>query len=288
MLEICPIHFVAYPFLERLALALIQRKQEDLHAIFCKVANCGAGVNSFDPSSSQFAARPPSITAVSDDGPVHRLPASPSMSTTRPRAQAQAQPVAQLPLGLQPFHVLYVSLVVAIVFGGTLYSLWSGSHVYNSLDGFDRLDVLSEASSSSPTAHSSFLPPTSYLADKRNVFNQIFVKRAWAWNTLAFIVQALILKSSSGGGMAAALKKKDDDAAGSAQANAAARTANASKATATKQSTISSPLSISFLRFGVATACWGECPLVSRLNALVDFLSYDLQSFSRAGSLDHP
>lgn len=192
------------------------------------------------------------------------------MSATRSRAQAQAQPVAQLPLGLQPFHLLHVSLVVAIVLGGTLYSLWTGSHVYNSLDGFDRLEVLSQASSSSPTAHSSFLPPTSYLADKRNVFNQIFVKRAWAWNTLAFVVQALFLKSSvTSGRVSAALKKKDDEAAESAQANA-----NASKATATKHSTISSPLSISFLRFGIATACWGECALKTRLGALTKSLPH--------------
>ncbi len=151
---------------------------------------------------------------------------------------------------LKPYHVLYLSIVISIVLGGTAYSIYTGSNLYNSTDELDRLQILAEATSSSPTAHIKFLAPTSYFASKRNVFNQLFVKRAWLWNTVAFVLQAIFLKSPiSAAGREAAQRKKNDD-------EPAATTASAQKANATKQSNITSPLSLSFFRFFVATFCW--------------------------------
>ncbi|KDN53492.1 hypothetical protein K437DRAFT_265562 [Tilletiaria anomala UBC 951] len=171
-------------------------------------------------------------------------------------AQPGARPAARagLPLGLQPFHLLYLCIVGSIVVGGSLYAIATGSHLYNVAEGFDRLHVLNAATSSSPTTHTAFLPPTSYFADKRNVLNQLFVKRAWGWNILAFIIQALFLKSAiSGSGREAAQRKKDDDVAVVPTGPAVAA---AQKTAATRKSTIGSPLSISLFRFATATLCW--------------------------------
>ena len=216
--------------------------------VHCAVCTAYFDFVVYSSSSSPFASPSLRLTsAILSLGVIIPSKRSNKMATKMATRPTQG---SQLPLGLHPYHMLYLSVVCTIVFGGTAYAAFTGSNLFNISEGLDRLDILSEASSSSPTSHSLFLPPKGYFANKRNIINRLFVKKAWAWNTAAFILQAVFLKSHiSSTAREAAQRKKDDDAG---------NTTAAQKANATKQSNITSPLSLSMLRYFAATFCWGE------------------------------
>lgn len=126
---------------------------------------------------------------------------------------------------LRPPHQLYVGLVVVLVLGGTLYSAWRGLHLYN-------------VSLSSPTSAAlvgAARLPNTRLADRRNLLNRLLIKRAWAWTTLAWLVQAVTLR----GPLAAPAERSKQRTDGA-------------------QGTRPGSLAKSAVRYAVATALWGE------------------------------
>lgn len=72
-------------------------------------------------------------------------------------------------------QLLYALLLAATVLAGTLYS----SYYLGTAGSVSRARI--------PGSHQHVLNLPSYFADKRNIFNQWFVKLGWAWTTLAFL-----------------------------------------------------------------------------------------------------
>ena len=183
----------------------------------------------------------------------------------------------KLPLGLQPYHLTFVAYLSSIVLLGTIYSIVYGTHlqnvrissgaggsqfpstlpgaavapapIQNGVDGSTKLGPIP------PTV---FLPPNhalNYWANRKNIVNQVFVKKAWLWTTLAWALQLFFLRlspttSASPSTLAKprtssvlgnrADHKKDEDATTQQPAGA----------------TVTSPVSISVLRYGMATGAW--------------------------------
>jgi hypothetical protein len=130
---------------------------------------------------------------------------------------------------LRPPHQLYIGLVAVLVLGGTLYSAWHGLHLYN-------------VSLSSPTSAAligAARLPNTRLADRRNLLNTLVIKRAWAWTTAAWLVQAATLR----GPLAPAQQQPEGKGKQRADAQQGARPGALAK---------------SAVRYAVATALWGE------------------------------
>ncbi|TKY88560.1 hypothetical protein EX895_002549 [Sporisorium graminicola] len=202
-----------------------------------------------------------------------------SPSTTR-----QQRRQSKLPLGLQPHHLALALYFTSIVVLGTVYSVVYGTH----------LDNVRISSGVAGSANSQFpatlpgaavapapiqngvegmtnlgpIPPTillpphhalNYWANRKNIVNQIFVKKAWLWTTIAWFLQLFFLRLAPSSSTTATTTttasvkprtsavvgsrvdhKKDEDTVVDPPA----------------QATITSPVSISVLRYLIATALW--------------------------------
>lgn len=157
-----------------------------------------------------------------------------------------------LPLGLQRHHIVFVAYLSSIVLLGTAYSIAYGTHINNLRlsSGADSqfpstLPGAAVAPSIQTGADGSTqlgpLPPTialpphhalNYWANRKNIVNRIFVKKAWLWTTAAWLAQLFFLRLAA----ATPRLKKEDARSG--------------------QATITSPVSISVLRYMVATGAW--------------------------------
>ncbi|EST09114.1 Fat storage-inducing transmembrane protein [Kalmanozyma brasiliensis GHG001] len=170
-------------------------------------------------------------------------------TATLPRRQSK------LPLGLQPHHLTFALYFTSIVVIGTTYSVLYGTHLQNvrissGATGDFPSTLPGAAVAPAPvqnTVEGSLnlgpIPPTillpphhalNYWANRKNIVNQLFVKKAWLWTTLAWGMQLFFLRLAP----PRVDKKKDEDAV------------------ATEQATITSPVSISVLRYLVATSAW--------------------------------
>lgn len=139
--------------------------------------------------------------------PRHRRPHPPPQPTLPPLAgMARLHAWAGCSLELHAYHLLYVAAVTALVVGGSLWAWAFDTSGYHLRFGhLDPLDLLHLAPSSSPTAHSRFLPPPYLFAQKHNPFNVYFVKLGWAWNIALWAVQFLLLRAT----YSVALKERD-------------------------------------------------------------------------------
>lgn len=184
---------------------------------------------------------------------------------------------SKLPLGLQPYHLTFVAYLSSIVLLGTIYSVLYGTHLQNvrissgaagsqfpsTLPGAAVAPApiqngVDDSTKLGPIPPTVFLPPShalNYWANRKNIVNQVFVKKAWLWTTLAWALQLFFLRlsptSSASPSTPAKARtssvpgsradhKKDEDAATQQPAGA----------------TITSPVSISVLRYGIATGTW--------------------------------
>ncbi|CDU25075.1 related to SCS3-protein required for inositol prototrophy [Sporisorium scitamineum] len=203
------------------------------------------------------------------------------MSSTYTSPQQRRQ--SKLPLELQPHHVTFALYFTSIVVLGTAYSVIYGTHLQNvrissgvagSADSQFPSTLPRAAVAPAPIQNGvegntnlGPIPPTillpphhalNYWANRKNIVNQIFVKKAWLWTTIAWFLQLFFLRlapTSSTSTTAATTSakprasavvgsrvdhKKDEDAVVDPPA----------------QATIASPVSISVLRYLIATALW--------------------------------
>jgi sulfate adenylyltransferase (ADP) / ATP adenylyltransferase len=119
----------------------------------------GAETGSVPPS--------PSKQAMADDGPSRRAPISSS-------ANARNSPLLPSPL-----ERIVLGLFPAILVFGTVFSVFSPETRHAAYDPVSQSHIQDPA----------FAP--SYFARKSNIFNTIFVKRGWAWMTVAHFAFAL-------------------------------------------------------------------------------------------------
>lgn len=199
-------------------------------------------------------------------------------TTTLPSQRRQTK----LPLGLQPYHLTFALYLSSIVIIGTAYSIIYGTHLQNvrissgavGSDGSQFPSTVPGAAVApapiqngvdgntnlGPIPPTILLPPhhaLNYWANRKNIVNQIFVKKAWLWTTLAWALQLFFLRlapasttpassaakpraSAPVGSRTTTNNKKDDDIA----------------AQAATQATITSPVFISVLRYTIATGIW--------------------------------
>lgn len=164
---------------------------------------------------------------------------------------------SQLPLGLKPYHVVFVVYFSSIVLLGTLYSLAYGTHIQNLNRGlsFPLTSGLEQSIPSVDTGAASTLPPIpptvlqpnhalTYWANRKNIVNRLFVKQAWLWTSIAWLLQLFFLRLIPS---STAASKKDDDKR---------KTVDRAESVAAEQATIGSPVSISVLRYLLATSTW--------------------------------
>lgn len=106
-----------------------------------------------------------------------------------------AQTSAYLHLGtlLRPhrYHLIFFAWISAAVIAGTAYSILSGSYHYSVAMSAVKL------TDAAAYQHLASNAP-SVLVDRGNWINQIFVKRAWFWNTAAVAAIAATLKRTAG------------------------------------------------------------------------------------------
>lgn len=203
------------------------------------------------------------------------------MSTTAPPSQRRQ---TKLPLGLQPYHITFALYLSTIVILGTAYSVLYGTHLQN-------VHISSGAISTADSQFPSTLPgatvapapapvqnrvegntnlgpipPTilllphhalNYWANRKNIVNQIFVKNAWLWTTLAWALQLFFLRLAPASTTPTSTSARPRTSAAVASRN----TINNKKdedaiSQAAQQATITSPLSISVLRYAIATGIW--------------------------------
>ncbi|KAN0065475.1 hypothetical protein ACQY0O_001311 [Thecaphora frezii] len=159
-----------------------------------------------------------------------------------PASNVRPPPPSTLPLGMQPYHIIFFLHFTIIVLFGTFYSILTGSHHTNLHTTLARSSTPSAPLSGDFTAHAN-LPPVAevagYWADRKNLVNQLFVKRAWFWTTLAWAVQCFVLRTHNG-------------AVTEAEAKHAKREGQPQKGEAQG----SGPVARSVLRWTVATGCW--------------------------------
>lgn len=200
---------------------------------------------------------------------------------------------AQLPLGLQPYHLTFAVYLTSIVLLGTVYSITYGTHLQNvrissgaasqfpsTLPGAavaPAASVRNGADGSTtdlgPIPPTILLPPghvLNYWANRRNIVNQIFVKKAWFWTTVAWALQLFFLRLAPSNPSVPASASTANAAPGPAGAAPSARVgsrvqgldhkkdedATVQPTAAPTPATITSPVSISVLRYLVATAAW--------------------------------
>ena len=193
------------------------------------------------------------------------------MSTSNQRRQSK------LPLGLQSHHIHFALYLTSIVILGTAYSIVYGTHLQNvrissglaaSTDSHFPSTLPGAAVAPAPLANGveanvnlGPIPPTillpphhalNYWANRKNIVNRIFVKKAWLWTTIAWALQLFFLRMASAStpttsaarpttSAGARVDRKKDKVAGSERVD---------------QATITSPVSISVLRYLIATSLW--------------------------------
>ncbi|PWN32251.1 uncharacterized protein FA14DRAFT_86545 [Meira miltonrushii] len=189
----------------------------------------------------------------------------------RPGARASG-----LPLNLERYNLVYMGFFTAIVLSGTIYSLLHGTHSYNVL--LSNLGTIATNAAESLTADedpsevadaqegiSKVIAniPTTFLADRRNLLNRLFTKFAWFWTTLAFIAQAVtvrsktprpdIVRTESGSEDHSAVKEKKEKRVERQQKRGTSASTNDD---VDLQATVMGALSISLLRYVIATILW--------------------------------
>lgn len=182
----------------------------------------------------------------------------------RPGARASG-----LPLNLERYNVVYMAAVSAIVLSGTAYSVVYMTHHYNVMLS-DPTGSIAQAMRAGPDGEalnaSHHMPriPGTFLADRRNLVNRVFVKLAWMWTTVAFLAQAFTLRNFStttassssptlAGSANTAGKRRLSDGSGAAAGD---KRQGATQDPAGLQATVMGAASISLLRYCVATALW--------------------------------
>ena len=90
------------------------------------------------------------------------------------------------------YHLIFFAWVAGIVIAGTAYSVYYGSYHHSV--------AMSAAKFTNAAAYQHLVrtAPT-VLINRGNWINQVFVKRAWFWNTAAVAAIAATLKRSAGG-----------------------------------------------------------------------------------------
>lgn len=177
-----------------------------------------------------------------------------STYTTPQRRQS-----SKLPLGLQPRHLTFALYFTSIVVLGTAYSVIYGTHLENvrissgitgstdsqfpsTLPGAAVAPAASIQNGVEGSTNLGPIPPTillpphhalNYWANRKNIANQIFVKKAWLWTTIAWALQLFFLRLTP----------------------ASPTTTSAVNGTPA-QATISSPVSTSVRRYLIATLLW--------------------------------
>lgn len=178
---------------------------------------------------------------------------------------------SSLPLGLQRYHLAYMGFLSAIVLAGTAYSLLYSTHTYNVMLSNPSALVAATpkaASTASLTTSSPRLDrlvdaaklPATIFADRRNLLNRLFIKYAWFWTTLAFLAQVLTLRAAGGHAEDANSKGKGRQRGESVGGEDLGADASATPARTgmerTKEATVYSAMSVSTLRYIVATLLW--------------------------------
>lgn len=188
---------------------------------------------------------------------------------------------SKLPLGLQPHHLTFALYLCSIVVLGTTYSVIYGTHLQNvrissgisgssdsqfpsTLPGAAVAPVPQQNNvegntNLGPIPATILLPPhhaLNYWANRKNIVNQLFVKKACIWTTLAWSLQLFLLRLAP----ASTATTTSAAAPSRASANVASRVDHKKDEDATvepaTQATITSPVSISVLRYMIATAVW--------------------------------
>jgi len=226
-----------------------------------------SAVNNSHPLSVPVAVPVPLV--VSD--PQGRSTRTDTMSITTPQKTI-------LPFNLLPYHLLFLSFVSSIVILGTLYSILTGSYLYN----VQQTSISSTFSTFSSYQHSTHsysynnpIKPTFYFSSKKNFFNVYFVKLAWFWTSLATLIQIILLRSASTNpalnrSLAKGKAKQQED-----------EDVEIELMNGGNRQNVTSPVAISVLRWLVATACWGELDVGSRCQNDEGWLLMTMLSYSR-------
>lgn len=176
------------------------------------------------------------------------------------KEEKRKETAAPLPLGLQPYHVFYLAGLSAIVAFGTVYSVIHSTHVYNvSLSASVTQHPLRSTLDSNPLSQAPLVEsarmPATIFANRANLINRIFIKRAWGWTSLAFAAQALTLRaaplssSTSGSDLSFTVSKgKGKETQPRRDEDVMARS----------EATVYSPLSRSTFRYIIATLLWSK------------------------------
>ncbi|PWY98957.1 hypothetical protein BCV70DRAFT_201172 [Testicularia cyperi] len=185
---------------------------------------------------------------------------SPAASPIKPR---------RLPLGLMPYHVVFIAGLSSIVLLGTVYSVVYGTHLSNvGYAEFPASDLGQTIPAPGPGAPGGLgealppIPPTilqpnhalNYWANRKNIVNQIFVKKAWLWTTGVWLLQLFYLRMSPVQSLEQ--KKSDDPTKSSASTSNGTKLEAQARAVAAEQATITSPVSVSVLRYIFSTLIW--------------------------------
>lgn len=184
----------------------------------------------------------------------------------------------KLPLGLQPYQFAFALSLSAIVILGTFYSIVYGTHLQNvrissgaggsvgsqfpsTIPGAavapavqNRVDGSTNLGPIPPTI---LLPPhhaLNYWANRKNIVNQIFVKKAWLWTTLAWALQLFFLRlAPTSASTSTPAKPRSSAPVGSRLDYKKGKHSNIQPAA---PATITSPVYTSVLRYIFATAIW--------------------------------
>lgn len=91
-----------------------------------------------------------------------------------------------------PYHLYFLIWILATVLIGTACSLYYGTHLYSvTLSALKFTDAAEYQRMAQAAPHG--------LINRHNWVNQIFVKRAWLWNTLVIAAIGATLKRTAGG-----------------------------------------------------------------------------------------
>lgn len=165
-------------------------------------------------------------------------------------------------MSLERYNVAYMAFFSAIVVAGTIYSLIHQTHAYNVLlsDPEAALTLATSNLASGETSTAGFPTlPVTFLADRRNALNRIFVKFAWFWTTAAFFAQVVTLRSQTPQPDAVETSSINSAVREKSERNGETRQKNISTAPSNDvnlQATVMGAMSISLLRYVVATLLW--------------------------------
>lgn len=189
----------------------------------------------------------------------------------RPGARASG-----LPLSLEKYNLIYMGFFSLIVLGGTVYSLIHGTHSYNvllsnlgsiatkSAEALTTDEESSEISDVQESINQAITNiPTTFLADRRNLLNRLFTKFAWFWTTFAFVAQAITLRSKTPRRDIVKTENRNEDSSAVKEKNEIQIEGQQKRTVSAKtnkdvdlQATVMGALSISLLRYVIATILW--------------------------------